>query len=461
MQSIDRLRGLCELDRYRGPVAGSEGAWMHALARELFPFPRSLTGDGVRQTLRVLAREVPGLVIHEVPSGTPAFDWTVPEEWNIDGASVIGPDGQIVVDFADNNLHVVNYSEPINSVMDRAALDYHLHSDPELPEAIPYVTSYYHRTWGMCLQDDQRRSLPEGDYRVRIDSRLEPGSLTYGEMVIPGATSAEVLLSTYICHPSLANNELSGPVVLTAVAKWLHEQDRRFTYRLVFIPESIGALLYSSLNLRELQKHVVAGVNLTCIGDDGDYSFLASREGNSPIDRIGRRVVRDTPQPVEYSYLDRGSDERTYAAPGIDLPLISLMRTKYGKYRGYHSSLDDLNLVTPSGLQGGLDLVRDTLKQLEKSRYFLTTVRGEPQLGRRGLYHTMHARTVADEVLLRTHILAYSDGLHSTMDIAEMTGHDLKVIEALVSELHDHGLLVETDPRRGEVPDGLVNGKGC
>ena len=447
------------LDGYRGPVAKSEGGWMHALARELFPFPRSLTGDGVRRTLRVLARELPGLVIHEVPSGTPAFDWTVPEEWNVYGASVTGPDGQVVVDFADSNLHVVSYSEPIDAVMDRAALDDHLQSDPELPEAIPYVTAYYHRTWGFCLRDDQRRTLPDGDYRVCIDSRLEPGSLTYGELVIPGATPAEVFLSTYICHPSLANNELSGPVVLTALAKWLQQQDRRFTYRLVFIPESVGALLYSSLRLRELQEKIVAGINLTCIGDDGDYSFLASREGTSPIDRIGRRVVRSTPQPVEYSYLDRGSDERTYAAPGIDLPLISLMRTKYGKYRGYHSSLDDLDFVTQTGLHGGLNLVRDTLRQLEGSRYFLTTIRGEPQLGRRGLYHTMHARTVADEVLLRTHILTYSDGVHSTLDIAEMTGHALELIEELVDELVEHGLLVETDPRRGEIPDGYVSSR--
>lgn len=427
---------------------------MHSLARELFPFPRSLTGDGVRQTLRVLARELPGLVIHEVPSGTSAFDWTIPDEWNVDSASVIGPDGKVVVDFADSNLHVVGYSEPVDAVLDRAALDKHLHSDPELPESIPYVTSYYHRTWGICLRDDLRRTLRDGDYHVRIDSRLEPGSLTYAELVIPGATSAEVFLSTYICHPSLANNELSGPVVLTALARWLQTRNRRFTYRLAFVPESIGALLYSAIHLHELQAHVVAGVNLTCIGDEGDYSFLASRSGDTPIDRIGRRVVRRTAKPVEYTYLDRGSDERTYAAPGIDLPLISLMRTKYGKYRGYHSSLDDLNFVTPAGLQGGLDLVRDALQELEASRYFLATVRGEPQLGRRGLYHTVHARTVADEVLLRTHILAYSDGVHSTLDIAEMTGNELTLIEELVEELLDHGLLIETDPRRGELPDG-------
>ena len=437
----------------------SEGRWMHDLASELFPFPRSITGDGVRQTLAVIAKQLPRLKLHEVPTGTQAFDWQVPEEWNITGGQLTAPDGLRIADFEASNLHVVGYSEPVHASLSLQELQEHLHSDSELPDAVPYVTSYYKRTWGFCIRDDVRRSLPDGTYQVHIDSSLKVGSLTYGELVLPGATPAEVLLSTYICHPSLANNELSGPVVLTAVARWLQERDRRFTYRLVFIPESIGALLYSSLNLRELQKHVVAGINLTCIGDDGDYSFLASREGDSPIDRIGRRVVQRTARPIEYSYIDRGSDERTYAAPGIDLPLISLMRTKYGKYREYHTSLDDLEFVTPSGLQGGLDLVRDTLRQLEESRYFLTTVRGEPQLGRRGLYHTMHAKTVANEVLLRTHILAYSDGVHSTVDIAEMTGNDVELIKALVDELHDHGLLVETDPRRGEIPDGFIKSK--
>ena len=432
---------------------------MHSLARELFPFPRSITGDGVRQTLSVLARELPGLVVHEVPSGTSAFDWTVPNEWNIYGARVTGPGGEKVIDFSDSNLHVVSYSEPVHTTIDKSALDQHIHSDPEIPESIPYVTSYYHPSWGICMADRDRQRLSDGPYRVDINSRLEPGSLSYGELLIPGETSAEVLLSTYICHPSMGNNELSGPVVQTAVAQWLGTMPRRFTYRLVFIPESIGSLLYTSLHLRSLQENVVAGINLTCLGDEGDYSFLASRQGNTPMDRIGRRVVRETDQPVEYTYLDRASDERTYAAPGIDLPLISLMRTMYGRYRGYHSSLDDLTFITETGLQGGFDLVRNCLVQFEKSRYFLTTVRGEPQLGRRGLYHTMHARTVSDEVLLRTHILAYSDGMHSTIDIAEMTGNDIQLIEALVDELCDHGLLVETAPRRSDIPDGFINRK--
>ena len=419
---------------------------MHDLAEVLWPFPRSLTGIGVRQTLAVLADLLPGLVIHEVPSGTQVFDWVVPDEWNVREAWLADQSGDRVIDFADNNLHLVSYSEPVDEVVDWEALQPHLHSDPELPDAIPYVTSYYHRTWGFCLTDQQRQELKPGPHRVHIDATLEPGSMTYGEWILPATLEAdsapEVFVSTYICHPSLANNELSGPVVSTAVARWLMKlTHRRFTYRFVFVPETVGAVTYLARNLSELQEKVFAGFNLTCIGDEGDYSYLASRHGNLPIDRIARRVVEATPQPVVYSFVDRGSDERQYGAPGIDLPLISLMRTRYGKYREYHTSLDDLSFVTPAGLQGGLNLVRDCIKELESSVYYRTPIKGEPQLGKRGLYHTMHARTVADEVLLRTHILAYADGTYSPVDMAELFDVPLNDVQMLIDELLEHGLL--------------------
>ena len=421
---------------------------MHDLATRLFPICRSITGDGVRQTLAILGEYLPGLTVHEVPTGTPAFDWFVPDEWNIRAAWIEGPDGDRIVDFADSNLHVVGYSEPVDVTLSLQELQEHLHSDPDFPDAIPYVTSYYRRSWGFCLTHRQREALAEGTYRVVIDSTLQPGNLTYAELVIPGETADEVFLSTYVCHPSLGNNELSGPVVMTALARWLREEPRRFTYLIVFVPESIGALVYTSRNLEHLRASVVAGFNLTCIGDDGDYSYLASRLGSTPIDRIANRIVRATPQPVMYTYLSRGSDERTYCAPGVDLPLISLMRTKYGAYPGYHTSLDDLTLITPTGLQGGLDLVRDCITEFEHSRYFLTPVCGEPQLGRRGLYHAVHARTVADEVLLRTHVLAYCDGQHSVRDIAELCETEEQTIQALMDELLEHDLVRETAPRR-------------
>ena len=416
---------------------------MHALATRLFPICRSITGAGVRETLAILGEYLPGLEVHEIPSGTKAFDWTVPDEWNITGAYLEGPDGERIIDFADSNLHVVSYSMPVDAEFSREELEPHLHSDAELPDAIPYVTSYYHRDWGMCLTQRQRDALTDGTYRAVVNSTLEPGHLTYGELVIPGDSSEEVFVSTYVCHPSLANNELSGPVVSTALARWLMSLPRRrYTYRFVFVPESIGAITYTSRNLEHLKRHVIAGFNLTCIGDDGDYSYLASRLGNLPIDRIAKRVLATRSPAVTYSYVDRGSDERTYCAPGIDLPLVSLMRTKYGAYREYHTSLDDLTVVTPTGLQGGLDLVRDCIDELERAEYFTATVLAEPQLGRRGLYHSMHARTVADVVLLRTHVLAYADGQHSVLDMSEIFEIPADDVQAVVDELIEHGLLV-------------------
>jgi aminopeptidase-like protein len=343
----------------------------------------------------------------------------------------------------------VGYSTPVNTELTLDQLQEHLHSDVELPDAVPYVTSYFNRTWGFCLTHRQRQSLPDGTYRAVIRGTLEPGSLTYGELVIPGESDREVFVTTYVCHPSLANNELSGPVVSTALAIWLMSLPRRrYTYRFVWVPESIGALTYTSRNLDHLRSHVIAGFNLTCIGDDGDYSYLASRLADLEIDRIGRRVVATRSPAVEYSYLDRGSDERTYCAPGIDLPLISLMRTKYGSYREYHTSLDDLTVITPSGLQGGLDLVRDCVELLESNEYYVATVLGEPQLGRRGLYHAMHARTVADIVLMRTHVLAYCDGEHSVLDLADLLDLPVDDVLAIIDELVDHGLLVRLPSRK-------------
>lgn len=420
----------------------NEGRYMHDLAAELFPFPRSLTGDGVRQTLSLLRRELPGLLIHEVPSGYQAFDWTVPDEWNIQSASLVDPDGSTVVDFADSNLHVVNYSEPTDTYVDWEDLQSHLHSIPELPNAIPYVTSYYNRNWGFCLPDSQLLKLKQGTYHATIESTVSPGSLSYAELLLPGESNQEVFITTYVCHPSMANNELSGPVVSVALARWLMSMPtRRYSYRFVFAPETIGALVYASLNLRVLRTNVVAGINLTCIGDEGDYSYLASRLGNLEIDRIAEQIVQSRPRPVVYSYLNRGSDERQYGAPGIDLPMVSLMRTKYGQFPEYHTSLDDLTFVTPVGLQGGLDLVREVIQALEVNFYYTTTVLGEPQLGARGLYHLVGKRSIDEIVALRRNVLAYSDGLHSTADIAALLNVSIMDVHAVATELVEHGLL--------------------
>lgn len=421
----------------------ADGRFMHDLARKLWPIHRSITGDGVRQTLELIHAELPDLVVHEVPSGRQAFDWIIPEEWTIRDARLVDPQGKTVLDLKHNNLHVVAYSEPFEGTISRSDLDDHLHSIPEQPTAIPFVTSYYHQCWGLCLTHEQREGLGEGDYQVFIDSQKSPGSLTFAELVIPGEVEDEVFLSTYVCHPSLANNELSGPVVAVALARRILDMPRRhFTYRIVFVPESIGALTYASLRTEALRDNVIAGFQLTCIGDDRRHTFIGSRLGDTRIDRLARRVVERYPNPVIYSYLARGSDERTYGSPGLDLPHVSVIRSRYGDYPEYHTSLDDLEtVVTPSGLQGGLDAVWECLEKLETEPVLSACQIGEPQLGRRNLYHTLLNRNTPADVMLRTDVLAYADGEHSVLDIAELLGCTEQDVFAVAQQLASHGLL--------------------
>jgi len=427
------------------PSHVAEGLYMHGLAERLWPICRSITGDGTRETLRILQHELPELTLHEIPSGTPVLDWIIPDEWNISEAFVEDSDGNRVIDFARNNLHVVSYSEPIDRVMSLEELQEHLHSLPEQPTAIPYRTSYYRRDWGFCLAHEERMRLADGDYRVIIRSSLQPGSLTLGELLIPGDSDFEVLVSTYMCHPSMANNELSGPVVSTALARWVQSLERRrFSYRFVFVPETIGAIAYLSRELARLREHVVAGFQLTCIGDDRAYSYLASRNPDSWVDRVTRHVLSTRPNYVAYSYLDRGSDERQYCMPGVDLPVASVMRSKYGEYPEYHTSLDDLEFVTPSGLQGGLDAVRDCIRILEADVYLQGTCLAEPQLGRRGLYHSVGGADYAQRTRWISDVLAYADGHHSLLDMAELFGVSALDLLPVLNDLREHGLIVET-----------------
>ena len=421
----------------------ADGRWMHGLLTELFPLCRSITGDGVRRTLAILRRHVP-LTIHEVPSGTRVFDWEVPPEWNIRDAFIADLEGNRLVDFQRSNLHVVGYSEPVDAVLSLAQLQPHLHSLPAQPAAIPYVTSYYRRQWGFCLSHQQRSSLPAGPFHVRIDSELRDGQLTYGELILPGQTDREIFLSTYICHPSLANNELSGPVVTTQLARWLAAEPRRYTYRIVFVPETIGALVYLSRHLATLQERVVAGYNVTCVGDDRAYSYLPSRRGDTLADRAALLVLaEDHPGFVRYTYLDRGSDERQYCSPGIDLPLASVMRTKYGEYPEYHTSLDDLDLVTASGLHGGFTALRNCLELLEKNRCYRATCLGEPQLVRRGLVPTASGAGAAQEIKDMLNILAYADGEHDLLAILSLCRGPRQRLLAALARLLAAGLLQE------------------
>ncbi len=416
---------------------------MHALAKRLFPICRSITGNGVRETLKVLKEHVP-LKIREVPSGTKVFDWTVPREWNISDAYVVDAAGNKVIDFKENNLHVIGYSMPIDTEVTLEELQGHLYSLPEQPNAIPYITSYYQERWGFCIADNARKRLKKGRYRVVVKSSLKKGSLTYGELVIPGKSKKEIFLSTYVCHPSMANNELSGPVVATQLVKWLATAPRKYTYRIVFIPETIGSLTYLSKNLEHLKKHVIAGFNISCVGDDRAYSYLPSRTGDTLADRVALRVLgRMHPAFISYSFMQRGSDERQYCAPGVDLPVASVMRSKYGEYPEYHTSLDDLTLVTPAGLQGGFDVLKACIQELENKPLYRAVFLGEPQLGKRGLYATLSKKgSAGSDSQMLLDVLAYSDGVHTSDEIAALIHAPTKAVEKAIQCLLKEKLLV-------------------
>lgn len=418
------------------------GEFCHKLAQDLYPICRSLTGPGVRETLSYLEQHMPELTVHEVPSGTQVFDWTVPDEWFIKDGYIADKNGRRVVDFKENNLHVVGYSEPVNEWLTLEELDKHLHTLPDQPDAIPYITSYYSRRWGFCLSHKQRQSMQDSHYQVVIDSELKPGVLNYAELILPGHSDDEVFLSTYVCHPSMANNELSGPVVTTALAKWLMSlQHRRYTYRVVFIPETIGSVVYLHRNIEHMKRQVIAGFNITCIGDDRCYSYLPSRNGQTLSDRAAQHVLKHlAPDFKQYTWLDRGSDERQYCSPGVDLPIASIMRSKYGEYPEYHTSLDDLQLVTPSGLEGGFMALRQAIEVIENNCRLTCSVACEPQLGKRGLYPTLSTKGTAAKVKTMMNLISYCDG-RTLLDIAEIINEPMSKLLEILHPLVEEGLI--------------------
>lgn len=449
VQAIDAFDVLSEeikKDQFvllENPPSNKNGALMYDLMKELFPICRSLTGNGVRETLRILQKHIP-LKIHEIPTGTQVFDWTVPKEWNIRDAYIMDSSGNKIVDFKKNNLHVVGYSIPVNKKIPLSELNNHLYSLENQPDAVPYITSYYKERWGFCIEHSKRKELKEGIYTVVIDSTLADGNLTYGELIIPGKSSKEIFLSTYICHPSMANNELSGPVLITFLAKWILSQRRKYTYRIIFIPETIGSITYLSKNLDEMKKNIIAGFNVSCVGDDGDFSYIPSRNGETLSDRAVLNVLKfKNVNLKKYSYLDRASDERQYNAPGIDLPICCLLKSKYESYPQYHTSLDNLDFVSPKGMYESYTLYIDCLDLIERNEKYQLTCLGEPQLGKRGLYPDVSTKTSFQQVKKMVDFIAYADGCSDLIEISEKIQVPVWELYPIIEKLIDVNLLKE------------------
>lgn len=421
---------------------------MESYFDRLWPILRSITGSGVRETHRILSELVP-LQMLEIPTGTPVFDWTVPEEWVVNAAYIIDPNGKRILDVKTNNLHLVNYSAPYRGKLTRQELDLHLHSIPELPSAIPYITSYYKQRWGFCIADEMRRTLPDGEYEVVVDTALIQGSLTISEAILPGESTDEVLISTYTCHPSLANNELSGPLVSAFLCRELLKRRRRLTFRFVFCPETIGTIAYLSMNGEHLKQRVKAGYLLTCVGDDGKFTYERSREA-SLADRAAQYVLKKRAKEHHQirQFSPVGSDLRQYCSPGFNLPVGSLMRTTYGEYPQYHTSLDNKSTVSFEAMEQTVEICLEILSTLDKNTFYQNlNPYCEPQLGKRGLYPTLSTGHCNKQTEALLWLLNYSDGKHDLLQIAEMSGLEIDLLHDAAASCQNAKLISEAETK--------------
>ena len=425
--------------------AATAGRDMHEFARELWPLNRSLTGDGVNRTFDILAQRHPSLRLHGFKSGDAVFDWEVPKQWDMRDAYLEHETGQRFAEFSKNNLHILGYSAPVDTVVDRKHLDPYIYTQADQPDRIPYVTSYYEERSGFCMSENTRRSLPDGSYRVFIDSTLSDGTLNVADIVIPGESEQEILFSTYVCHPSMANNELSGPVLADRLATEIRLRREReglkYTYRFLFLVETIGAISYLSRFHADLKRNVQAGFVLSCVGDERAYSHVESRFGDSLADKALGAALIGRDNTKRYSFLSRGSDERQFCSPGIDLPVCGFCRSKYAEYPEYHTDADDLDLVTPAGLAGSYIVAKSIIDAFETGLYPETATPCEPQLGKRNLYPTISQKGSYDSVKLRMNVLAYSDGKTNVFDIAHRIQAPLDAINDEIEILASNGLI--------------------
>jgi aminopeptidase-like protein len=421
---------------------GKIGGEMHQFIADLYPICRSLTGDGVRETLRRIGKHIP-LTIREVASGTEVFDWTIPKEWNIRDAYVKNSEGERVIDFQKSNLHVMSYSSPVRAAMSLQDLKKHLHTLPDHPDWIPYRTSYYNENWGFCISHNQFNDLEEGEYEVCVDSSLENGHLTYGECYIPGESPDEVLFSSHVCHPSLCNDNLSGITMATWLAKELRLAPHRYSYRFLFAPATLGPVAWLAAN-EEQTERIKHGLILACIGDPGKTTYKKSRRGHAEVDRAVAHVLKHSGQDYEITdFSPWGYDERQYCSPGFNLPIGCLMRTPNGCFPEYHTSADNLGLVRPESLEDSFKKCMSIIEVLENNRSYLNqNPKCEPQLGKRGLYRKMGGQSQANHSdLAMLWVLNFSDGSHSLLDIAEKSNLPFSSVSDAASALLQHRLL--------------------
>jgi aminopeptidase-like protein len=440
-----------------GGMPESAGNALHAFAAELYPICRSITGDGVRRTLDAISKRIP-ISVTEVPSGTEVFDWTVPREWNIRDAYIKDSLGQRLVDFQACNLHVLNYSVPVSRTMSLQELKPHLHTIAAQPQWIPYRTSYYAENWGFCLSSDQLSGLENAQYEVCIDSTLEDGYLTYGECFLAGRENNEVLFSCHICHPALANDNLSGIAVATFLAQSLRGRNLRNSYRFLFVPGTIGSITWLARN-HEQVKHIDHGLVLTCIGDAGGFHYKKSRRGNAEIDRAVAHVLRHQSEPFEIlDFVPYGYDERQYCSPGFNLPVGCLMRSVWGSFPEYHTSADNLSFIRPESLARSLHLCESIVEVLENNTCYVNqNPFCEPQLGRRNLYPATGGKAIEQERLALLWVLNLSDGANSLLDIAERSQLPFSVIRSAAQKLSGGGLLT----KRPTPSTGRDHTEGC
>ncbi len=427
------------------------GRRIYDLAREIYPICRSITGSGVLQTFEIMNEYIResgySIMTASVSSGTEVFDWTVPPEWKITEGFIEDESGKRIIDFHEHNLHIMGYSAPVDKWCSLDELKSCIYTEKSQREVIPYVTSYYKERYGFCMSQDMLDSLTDGRYHMYIDSELFQGNLTYGETVIPGETDQEIFFSTYVCHPSMANDNCSGPALAAELIRYAASVKRKYTYRFIFIPETIGAVTYIHKNLDHMKKHIYAGFNLSCVGDDHDYSIVRSISGDTIADQVLLNVLKTRERYTDYPFIKRASDERQYNAPGVALPVVGFCRSKYGEYPQYHTSADDLDYISAEGFSGSYDVMTRCIEALENDAVYKVTVLCEPQLGKRGgkLYPTISQKGTYGRAQVLCDILAFSDGRRSLIQISDAIGVPVREMLADIDVLLDCGLLKEAD----------------